>query len=59
MIKLSDPAAILCSQSNIIKEIDKDSKHRSTYSIDETTFQNEQSELNAIYVLIGDNLHEL
>ena len=51
MIKLSDPAANLCSQSNIIKEIDKDSKYRSTYSIDETAFQNEQSKLNAIYVL--------
>ena len=41
MIKLSDPAATLCSQSNIIKEIDKDSKYRSTYSIDETAFQND------------------
>ncbi len=51
MIKLSDPAATLCSQSNIIKEIDKDSKYRSTYSIDKTAFQNEQSKLNAIYVL--------
>ena len=51
MIKLSEPAANLCSQSNIIKEIDKDSKYRSTYSIDETAFQNEQSKLNAIYVL--------
>ena len=39
MIKLSDPAATLCSQSNIIKEIDKDSKYRSTYSIDENFFK--------------------
>ena len=51
MIKLSDPAAKLCSQSNIIKEIYKDSKHRSTYSIDSTVFQDEQSKLNAIYIL--------
>ena len=51
MIKLSDPAAKLCSLSNIIKEIDTDSKHRSTYSIDGTSFQNEQSKLNAIYIL--------
>ena len=51
MIKLSDPAAKLCSLSNIIKEIDTDYKHRSTYSIDATTFQNEQSKLNAIYIL--------
>ncbi len=51
MIKLSDPAATLCSQSSIIKKIDKDSKYRSTYSIDETAFQNGQSKLNAIFVL--------
>ena len=51
MIKLSDAAATLCSQSKIIKEIDKDSKHRSTYSIDETIFQNQESKIEAIYVL--------
>ena len=51
MIKLSDAAAALCSQSKIIKEIDKDSKHRSTYSIDETIFQKQESKIEAIYVL--------
>ena len=51
MIKLSESAAKLCSQSNIIKEIDKDAKSRSTYSINENIFQNIQSKLNAFFVL--------
>lgn len=51
MIKLSDSAATLCSQSKIIKEIAKDSKHRSTYSIDENIFQNHESKMEALFVL--------
>ena len=51
MIKLSDSAATLCSQSKIIKEIAKDSKHRSTYSIDENIFQNHESKMEGLFVL--------
>ena len=51
LIKLSDPAASLCTLSNTIDEIDKDSKNRSTYSIDENFFQKEESKINALFVL--------